>query len=95
MDALSKELDSYLTRLGHLRVLVDHKKEGYIRNLLFLLPLGHDQIIAEYYGILGVHQAPLDDIARRHNMTPADCQALIERDLRRIAVTPEWQVIKG
>lgn len=94
MDTLSSELDAYLTRMGKLHLLHDKKMEGYVRNLLFLLPPGDETILAQYYGILGHAKIPADDLARQHNMTLPGLQQLIERDIRQIAITPEWQMIK-
>ncbi|MGI6231958.1 MAG: sigma factor-like helix-turn-helix DNA-binding protein [Prevotella sp.] len=95
MDVLSKQLDSYLTRMGSLHTLHNRKMEGYIRNLLFLLPPGEGDILAEYYGILGTEKLPLEEIARRHGITLEETQRHIEKNLRQIAITPEWQLIGG
>lgn len=93
MDTFSKSLDAYLQRMGRTKLLVDHKMEGYIQKLLFLLPPGHDKAICEIYGILGSPKSSLEDVARRFGKTPDQMKEQLEQDLRKIAVTPEWQMI--
>lgn len=94
MDHISKELNDYFERMGRLRMLRDQQKEGMIQRLLMLLPPGHDQVFAALYGLFGMTRQSPVDIARAHGLTEEQLTQLVEHDLRQIAVTPEWQMIK-
>jgi DNA-directed RNA polymerase sigma subunit (sigma70/sigma32) len=93
MDRFSESLDAYLQRMGRTRLLVDHRMEGYIQKLLYLLPPGHDAAICQIYGILGSEKSSLEDVARRFGKTPEEMRQQLEQDLRKLAITPEWQMI--
>ena len=36
---------------------------------------------------------PIDDIARRYRLAAENLVDIIEKDLRRLAITPEWQML--
>ena len=61
---------------------------------LFSLLLPDDEAdLAAYYGLFGHERCSLDEIAARHAEAHEDALARIHRSLRRLAVTPEWQML--
>lgn len=65
-----------------------------MQHLLQLLSLPEENILKLYYGLYGNSVRSLSDIAGMCGVTEEQMQQVIERCLRRIAVTPEWQSIK-
>ena len=95
MDAFSEELQNFLILLGQHPDQVSHQKAHYMHHLLQLLSLPEENIMKLYYGLDGNKVRSLSDIANMCGVTDEQMQQVIERNLRRIAVTPEWQSIKG
>ncbi len=94
MDAFSQELQNFLILLGQHPDQVSHQKAHYIHHLLQLLSLAEENIMKLYYGLDGNKVRSLSDIAAMCGVTEEQMQQVIERCLRRMAVTPEWQSIK-
>lgn len=94
MDALSSDMQEFLIRLGSKPDSVSHKMEHNIGHLLRLLPCDEEDILKQYYGLFGHDVLPLDHIAARRGMSPDETLGIIESCLRRLAVTPEWQMIR-
>lgn len=94
MDALSAELQDFLIRLGSRPESVSHKMEHYIEHLLHLLDHDDEQMLRQYYGLFGSQVLPLDHIADGHGTSADSTLKTIESCLRRLAVTPEWQMLR-
>ena len=94
MDAISKELQDFLIRLGSEPECVSEKVEHYIKHVLQLLSVPDEEIFKQYYGLFGCEVQTLDDIAHRHGVSAETMMRIIETDLRKLAITPEWQMIK-
>jgi len=94
MDALSSELQDFLIRLGKDPESVSHKMEHYTEHLLRLLHSDEEELLKEYYGLFGHDVRPLDFLASKRGISPDRLATIIEMCLRRIAVTPEWQMIR-
>ena len=93
MEKYAKQLNDYLELMSRSTLLVS---EGDRRNMQVLLtmlgPIDED-ILKSYYGLFGCETKPLDDIARCYRLTPDSLADIIAKDLRRLAVTPEWQML--
>lgn len=94
MDSLSSELQTFLIRLGKEPDCVSERMEHYIKHLLYLLQTDEERILTEYYGLFGHNVKSLEDLASERQLSPAMLEQVIETCLRRIAITPEWQMIK-
>lgn len=94
MDALSSELHSFLIRLGKEPNCVSEKVEHYIKHLLRLLYPDEEQVLIELYGLFGTPVSTLETLAHERNLSPEQLRQAVEACLRKIAVTPEWQMIK-
>ena len=94
MDKLTKELQSFLVRLGRTPESVPHEKAHYIEHLLHLLGKEDEDDIVHYFGLFGEEQLSLKKLAKAGGKEEADLLERIDLNLRKLAVTPEWQVIK-
>lgn len=94
MDALSSELQDFLIRLGREPNCVSGKVEHYIHHLLQLLYPDDEQLLKEYYGLFGTPVRRLEDLARGRGVSTDRLTQVIENSLRKIAVSPEWQMLK-
>ena len=94
MDALTKELQLFLVRLHYQPDAVSHQMEHYLEHLVCLLEPDDEEALLHYFGILGHEQLALDEIARSNHLSPEAMMERIDNCLRKLAVTPEWQMIK-
>ena len=92
MDALTKELHSFLVRMGYEGV--EHEQEHMMEHLLRLLSPENEEAVIRYYGLFGEERWSLSELGRQWQMGDEDTMARIDQCLRRLAVTPEWQMMK-
>lgn len=92
MDALSHSLHSYLVTLAYQGAT--HEQEHQMQHLLALLLPEDEQALVSYYGLFGTPRLSLAEIAKARHEAPEDTMAAIDRCIRKIAVTPEWQTIR-
>jgi len=91
MDPLSQSLHSYLVTLAYEGST--HEQEHQMEHLLALLEPQDEQAVTAYYGLFGEPRRSLGEIAKSRREAPEETMAAIDRSIRRIAVTPEWQMI--
>ena len=94
MDALSQELQDFLIRLGREPGCVREKVEHYIRHIMHLVYADEEDMLQQYYGLFGNDVKPLDDIAKERHVSSETMLKIIEANLRKMAVSPEWQMVK-
>lgn len=94
MDALTAEMHAVLMHLGQNPGCISHRMEHYIEHIFHLLPADHETIALQYFGILGKTAVPLDRLAETNGYSLETIAMQIETDLRRLAVTPEWQMVR-
>lgn len=94
MDIISQELQEFLIRLGKDPECADEKTVHYVKHILHLLSTDDEFAIEMYYGLFGIETHPLDDIASRRSLSTAQMMSVIEAALRKLAITPEWQMVK-
>jgi len=92
MDPLSRELQTFLVRMGYEGI--DHATEHAMEHLVALLEPAEEEALVHYYGLFGEERRALADIAKERNEEPEATMAAIDQSIRKIAVTPEWQMIK-
>ena len=93
-DNLTKELHSYLVRIGINPTSVTPQMEHYLEHLLYLLPPEEEEAVTHYYGLFGGQRKSLQEIARELGMSQEDAMARLDQCVRKLAVTPEWQMLK-
>ena len=94
MDALIRSLHSFLVRIGLNPMSINPQTEHYLEHLLFLLPPEDEEAVTHYYGLFGCERESLQDIAKELGLSQEDAMTRIDQCIRRLAVTPEWQMIR-
>ncbi len=94
MDALTRSLHSFLVRVGLNPTTISSQTEHYLEHLLFLLPPEDEEAITHYYGLFGCERESLQEIAKELDLSQEDAMAHIDQCIRKLAVTPEWQMIR-
>lgn len=93
MDNITKQLQSFLVQLHYQPEQVSEKMVHYAEHLLHLLPADHEQMLKTYFGLFGTNQQALADIAHQHHLEPESCMELIDSNLHKLAISPEWQLM--
>lgn len=94
MDELIAELRTFLERLGARPESVSHRMEHYIEHLLRILPPEQEEIVHRRFGLFGHNAEATDAIAKSLGCSEEQIETDINVSLRRIAVSPEWQMIR-
>jgi DNA-directed RNA polymerase specialized sigma24 family protein len=94
MDALTRSLHSFLVRIGLNPMSISPQTEHYLEHLLYLLPPEDEEAVIHYYGLFGCERESLQDIAKELGLSQEDAMARIDQCIRKLAVTPEWQMIR-
>ena len=93
-DNLSRELHSFLVRIGMNPQSISPQMEHYLEHLLYLLPPEEEEAVTHYYGLFGAERLSLQEIARELELSQEDAMERIDQSVRKLAVTPEWQMMK-
>ena len=93
-DNLSRELHSFLVRVGLDPMSLSPQMEHYLEHLLYLLPPEEEEAVTHYYGLFGEAQKSLQEIAKELELSQENAMARIDQCVRKLAVTPEWQMMK-
>lgn len=94
MDILSQELQDFLIRLGKEPDCVSEKVEHYIKHIMHLVYADEEDMLQQYYGLFGNDVKQLEDIAKERHVSNETMLKIIEANLRKMAVSPEWQMVK-
>ena len=94
MDALTRSLHSFLVRVGLNPTSLSPQMEHYLEHLLYLLPPEDEEAVTHYYGLFGEAQKSLQEIAKELKLSQEDAMERIDQCVRKLAVTPEWQMMK-
>ena len=94
MDALTRSLHSFLVRVGLNPMSLSPQMEHYLEHLLYLLPPEEEEAVTHYYGLFGSERKSLQEIAAELELSQEDTMERIDQCIRKLAVTPEWQMMK-
>ena len=94
MDALTRSLHTFLVRIGLNPMSISPKTEHYLEHLLYLLPPEDEEAMTHYYGLFGCERRSLQEIAKELGLSQEDTMERIDQCVRKLAVTPEWQMIR-
>ena len=94
MDTLTRSLHSFLVRAGLNPTSLSPQTEHYLEHLLFLLPPEEEEAVTHYYGLFGAERRSLHEIAKQLALSHEDAMVRIDQCVRKLAVTPEWQMMK-
>ena len=93
-DNLSRELHSFLVYIGLNPMSITPQMEHYLEHLLYLLPPEEEEAVTHYYGLFGSERKSLQEIAKELELSQEDTMARIDQCVRKLAITPEWQILK-
>lgn len=93
MEPLSQSLHSFLVKMAYEGAT--HEQEHQMEHLLALLLPEDEQALVSYYGLFDEPRLSLDEIARQRGESPEATMAAIDRFVRKLAITPEWQMLKA
>ena len=94
MDKLTRQLHSFLVRVGLEPMSLSPQMEHYLEHLLYLLPPEEEEAVTHYYGLFGSERKSLQEIAKELELSQEDAMARIDQCVRKLAITPEWQILK-
>ena len=94
MDKLTRQLHSFLVRVGLEPMSLSPQMEHYLEHLLYLLPPEEEEAMTHYYGLFGSERKSLQEIAKELELSQEDAMARIDQCVRKLAITPEWQILK-
>lgn len=94
MDAYAKQVFNYLQLMQHSALLVSERDKANIDILLTMLGETDKHIICAYFGLFGQKRQSLEAIALEYKVEPAAIMEILSKDLRKVAITPEWQMMK-
>ena len=72
---------------------LSHSLHTYLVALAYQGGTDDEEALLHYYGLFGHERLALADIARERQESPEQTMAVIDRCIRKLAVTPEWQMI--
>lgn len=73
--------------------LVTEVDKANIDVLVTMLGELDKQLVCATYGLFGVAKASTEALAQKHGVSPEVVHEIIEKDLRKITITPEWQMM--
>ena len=94
MDEITRSLHSFLVRVGLNPTAFSPQMEHYLEHLLYLLPPEEEKAVTYYYGLFGYPRHSLQEIAAELNLSQEEAMARVDHCVRKLAVTPEWQMLK-
>ena len=93
MDRFSEQLERDLKMAHSSKLLVNDADRANLNVLLTMLGTIDKDIIDAYYGLFGTPIMPIEQLALKYRVPQSAIQEIIEKDLHRIAITPEWQIM--
>lgn len=93
MDKYAKQVSDYLSLMTGTTLLVSEHDKANMDILITMLGEVDKDIICAYFGIFANPKQTPGDIAAKYKITPQNVLTIIEKDLRKIAITPEWQMM--
>ena len=94
MDHLTRQLHTFLVRVGLNPTAVNPHLEHYLEHLLYLLPPEEEEAVTHYYGLFGSPRLSLKEIAADLESSQEDVVERMEQCVSKLAVTSEWQMMK-
>ncbi len=95
MDKFSVHLSNFL-RLAHSSaLLVSDGDKANLDVLLTMLGPVDKEIMESYFGLFGTPVMQPALIAEKYGVTASAIEEIVAKDIRRLSITPEWQMMAG
>ena len=89
MDALSNRLAAFLRLMRSSALLITDGDRANMDVLLTMLGALDKDIVESYFGLRNQAPQSVEQLAAKHHISVD----IIDTDLRRIAISPEWQMM--
>lgn len=93
LDKFSRQLHSYLLLAHSSALLVSEADKANLNILLTMLGGLDKDILDAYYGIFGETVKPVEQLALKYRVTQDALREIISKDLHRLSISPEWQMM--
>lgn len=93
LDKFSRQLHSYLLLAHSSALLVSEADKANLNILLTMLGGLDKDILDAYYGLFGEAMKPLEQLALKYRVTQDALREIISKDLHRLSISPEWQMM--
>lgn len=93
LDKFSRQLHSYLLLAHSSALLVSEADKANLNILLTMLGGLDKDILDAYYGLFGETVKPVEQLALKYRVTQDALREIISRDLHRLSISPEWQMM--
>lgn len=93
LDKLSLQLHRYLQLAHSSALLVGEVDKANLNILLTMLGALDKDILDAYYGLFGEAMKPLEQLALKYRVTQDVLCEIISKDLHRLSISPEWQMM--
>lgn len=93
LDKLSRQLHSYLLLAHSSALLVSEADKANLNILLTMLGGLDKDILDAYYGLFGETVKPVEQLALKYRVTQDALREIISKDLHRLSISPEWQMM--
>ncbi len=93
MDRLSEQLHRYLQLTHSSTLLVSHADKANINALIAMLGSMDKDIIDSYYGLFNTPMLSAQQLAFKYHVPEVAINQIIDKDLHKLAITPEWQIM--
>lgn len=93
LDKFSRQLHSYLLLARSSALLVSEADKANLNILLTMLGGLDKDILDAYYGLFGETVKPVEQLALKYRVTQDALREIISKDLHRLSISPEWQMM--
>lgn len=93
LDKFSRQLHSYLLLAHSSALLVSEADKANLNILLTMLGGLDKDILDAYYGLFGETVKPVEQLALKYRVTQDALREIIGKDLHRLSISPEWQMM--
>lgn len=93
LDKFSRQLHSYLLFAHSSALLVSEADKANLNILLTMLGGLDKDILDAYYGLFGETVKPVEQLALKYRVTQDALREIISKDLHRLSISPEWQMM--
>ena len=93
MDALSNRLAAFLRLMRSSALLITDGDRANMDVLLTMLGALDKDIVESYFGLGSQDPQSVEQLAVIHHVSVEQMQHIIDTDVRRIAISPEWQMM--
>lgn len=94
MKKIYEPLRRFLHLMESNSFLVTDIDKANVDILLTMLGEVDKAILSAAFGLFGASPETRDALAKRYGVSPEAIDEIIDKDLRKIAITPEWQMME-